>query len=88
MKKERESTVSHSYTQQAGMLTEINQVCLPLYWYVVVSCDPRDCSLAGFSLHWVLQARILEWVAISFSRRIFPTQGLNPGLLHFKQILY
>ena len=30
-------------------------------------CDPMDCSLAGFSIHGILQARILEWVAISFS---------------------
>ena len=31
-------------------------------------CDPIDCSPAGFSVHWILQARILDWVAISFSR--------------------
>ena len=31
-------------------------------------CDPVDCSLAGSSVHGILQARILEWVAISFSR--------------------
>ena len=30
-------------------------------------CDPRDCSLSGFSVHGILQARTLEWVAISFS---------------------
>ena len=30
--------------------------------------DPMDCSLPGSSVHGVLQARILEWVAISFSR--------------------
>ena len=30
-------------------------------------CDPMDCSLPGFSAHGILQARILEWVAISFS---------------------
>ena len=30
--------------------------------------NPMDCSLPGSSLHGVLQARILEWVAISFSR--------------------
>ena len=29
-------------------------------------CDPVDCSLPGSSLHGILQARILEWVAISF----------------------
>ena len=27
-----------------------------------------DCSLPGFSVHEILQARILEWVAVSFSR--------------------
>ena len=31
-------------------------------------CDPVDCSLPGSSLHGILQAGILEWVAISFSR--------------------
>ena len=30
-------------------------------------CDPMDCSLPGFSIHGIFQARILEWVAISFS---------------------
>ena len=33
-----------------------------LFW------DPMDCSLPGSSIHWISQARILEWVAISFSR--------------------
>ena len=32
------------------------------------SCDPMDCSPPGSSVHGILQARILEWVAISFSR--------------------
>ena len=31
-------------------------------------CDPMDCSPPGASLHGILQARILEWVAISCSR--------------------
>ena len=31
-------------------------------------CDPIDCSLPGFSVHGVSQGRVLEWVAISFSR--------------------
>ena len=30
--------------------------------------DPMDCSLPGFSVHGILQARILEWVAMPFSR--------------------
>ena len=32
-------------------------------------CDPVDCSQLGSSVHGIFQARILEWVAISFSRR-------------------
>ena len=31
-------------------------------------CDPTDCSPPGSSVHGLLQARILEWVAIPFSR--------------------
>ena len=41
--------------------SEVAQSCPTL-------CDPMDCSLPGSSVHWILQARILEWVAISFSR--------------------
>ena len=46
------------------------------------------CDLMDYTAHGILQARILEWVAIPFSRGIFPTQGLNSGLLHCWQILY
>ena len=38
-------------------------------------CDPIDCSPPGSSVHGVLQARILEWVAVSYSKGIFLTQG-------------
>ena len=31
-------------------------------------CDPMDCGLPGFSVHGILQARILEWVAMPLSR--------------------
>ena len=31
-------------------------------------CDPLDYSLPGSSVHWLSQARILEWVSISYSR--------------------
>ena len=31
-------------------------------------CDPMDCNLPGSSVHGIFQARILEWVAIFFSR--------------------
>ena len=37
-------------------------------WVVSDSCDPMDCGPLGSSLHGVLQARILEWVAVFFSK--------------------
>ena len=42
------------------------------------------CSLSRSSVHGILQVRVLEWVAISFSR----TQGSNPGLPPCGRILY
>ena len=41
--------------------TEVAQSCLTLF-------DPMDCSLTGYSVHGIFQARVPEWVAISFSR--------------------
>ena len=49
-----------------------------------VLCNSMACSPPGSSVHRILQAIILEWAAIP----IFPTQGLNPCLLHCRQILY
>ena len=50
-------------------------------------CDPMDCSPPGSSVHGIFQERVLrvlKWVAIPF----FLTQGLNPSLLHCRQVLY
>ena len=41
--------------------SEFSQLCLTHY-------NPVDCSPPGSSIHGILQARILEWVALSFSR--------------------
>ena len=41
--------------------SEVTQSCLTL-------CGPMDCSLPGSSVHGIFQVRVLEWVAISFSR--------------------
>ena len=41
--------------------SEVTQLCPTL-------CDPVDCSLSGSSIHGIFQARLLEWIAISFSR--------------------
>ena len=40
------------------------------------------------TVHGIFQARILKEVDFPFFRGIYPTQGLNPGLLYCKQILY
>ena len=42
--------------------SEVAQSCLTL-------CDLMDCNIPGSSVHRIFQARILEYVAISFSRR-------------------
>ena len=49
----------------------VNQSCPTL-------CDPMDCSPPGSSVHGILQARILEWVAIPFSRDLHDP-GIEPG---------
>ena len=60
--------------------SEVTQSCPTLF-------DPMDYSLPGSSLHGILKARVLEWVAISFSRGSSLTQGSNPGLPHSRQTL-
>ena len=52
-------------------------------------CDPVDCSPPGSPVHGILQARMLEWVALF--QGIFLTWGWNPHhrhLLHYRQIFY
>ena len=46
-------------------------------------CDPMDSSLPGSSVHGILQARILEWVAISFSNIKLP-----PTILHMIMYMF
>ena len=41
-----------------------------------------------YTVHGILQARILEWVAFPFLLGLFPTQGSSPGLLNCRWILY
>ena len=56
---------------QSESESEVAQSCPTL-------CDPMDCSLPGSSFLGIFQARILEWVAISFSRDL-PNPGIEPG---------
>ena len=43
-------------------------VCVCVRVSSLTLCDPRDCSPPGSSVHGISQARVLEWVAISWSR--------------------
>ena len=60
------STGSSGPCNQNGVsciaLSEVAQLCPTL-------CNPMDCSLPGSSVHGIFQARVLEWVAISFFSR-------------------
>ena len=55
---------------------KVTQLCLTL-------CDPTH-----YTVHGILQARILEWVAFPFSREVFPIQGSNSDFSHCRWILY
>ena len=55
------ATVSNTKNHSGGSESEVAQSCPTL-------CDSMDCSPPGSSVPGIFQARILEWVAISFSR--------------------
>ena len=65
--------------------SEVAQLCLTL-------CDHMDCSLPGSSIHGIFQARVLEWIAISFSSGSSQPRGSNIagslGLPHCREMLY
>ena len=67
-------------------------MCVCVYESVSQSCptlcDHIDCSPPGSSLHGILQAKILEWVAIFFSRKSSQPRESNLSLPHCRQILY
>ena len=50
-----------------GFLGDVNE-CAEMLQSCPALCYSMDCSLPGFSAHGFLQARILEWVSIPFSR--------------------
>ena len=55
-------TTYYTAIESVKLKVLVTQLCLTL-------CDPTDCSLPVYSDHGILPARILEWVAISFSSR-------------------
>ena len=64
----------YRYGKMFDFIVKVTQSCVAL-------CNPMDSTV-----HGILQARILEWVTIPFSRGSFqprvPTQGPEPGLPH------
>ena len=61
--------------------------CLVAQLYPTLG-DPIDCSLPGSSVHEIIPARILEWVAISFSRGSSQPRGQTCISCIGTQILY
>ena len=58
-----------SQTKGAFLVFSLALECvLSRVWLFMTLYDPKDCSPPGSSVHGILQARILEWVALSFSR--------------------
>ena len=67
--------ISTGCSQRGGGLPEEGRVdagrvclCAESHQSCLTLCDPMDPSPPGSCVHWILQARILEWVAISFSK--------------------
>ena len=79
----------YSHVKQfKSILKLVGGVCVCEYFSHVWFCNPMDCNPSGSSVCEISQVTILEWLAISFSRGIFPTQGSNLSLLHCRQIFY
>ena len=61
--------LSDAYKVNSTMLTSEKCCCVVLVAQSCLTlCDPMECSPSGFSVHGISQARILELVAIPFSR--------------------
>ena len=71
----------HFLLQCMKVKSEVAQSCLTL-------SDPMDCSLLGFSVHGNSPCKNTGVGCHALFQGIFPTQGLNPGLLHCGWILY
>ena len=63
-------------------------VVVYLLTHVQLFCDPMDCSPSGSSVYGISQARILEWLAISFSRGSSQPSNQTCVSCICRQILY
>ena len=64
------------------------RVCALVAQLCPTLCDPMDCNPPYSSIRVILQAKLLEWVSMPFSRGLVPAQESNPGLLYCWWILY
>ena len=72
----------------ATSLTHTLMCCAILSLSVMSDCDHKDCNLPGFSVHGDPPGKNTRVGCHPLLQRIFKTQGLNPGLLHWRWILY
>ena len=75
------TTNPSSALQISAVLCLVAQSCPTL-------CDPMDCSLPGFSVHGDSPGKNTGVSCHALLQGDLPTQGLNPGLQHYRQILY
>ena len=85
IKKKKERTQINKIRNKKEVTTEseseVAQSCPTL-------CDPMDCSLPRFSVHGIFPGTNTGVGCHFLLQRIFPTQRSNPGLLHYRQMLY
>ena len=73
-KEERETEIKRNRGREGGreravlLVLKMEAAAAKSLQSCLTLCDPMDSSPPGSSVHGILQARILEWVAISFSR--------------------
>ena len=87
--------IAHGFAKSLKRLSDFHFHLLSHSWMCTLSysvclslCEPIGCSPPGYYVHAISQARILEWVAISFSKGFFLTQELNLHLLFGRGTLY
>jgi len=76
VRKRKTNTIRYHLYVESSVCVKVSQSCPTL-------CDPTD-----YTVHGILQARILEWMAFPFSRGSFQPKDQTQDLPHCRQILY
>ena len=66
----KKRNVSYVIWKKVKMKVSVAQLCPTV-------CNPMDCSPAGSSIYGILQARIMDWIVISFSRVSYQSRDQN-----------